>query len=344
MISLTFRAVLCAAALVAGVPAALARDQIRIVGSSTVFPFSTEVAEAFGKQQGRKVPIVESTGTGGGFKLFCTGLGVQYPDISNASRRITASELAECGKNGVSVSEVKFGYDGIVFVSANAGPAINFTREQLWKAIARQVPVNGQMVANPYRKWRQIDSSLPDTDIVIFGPAANHGTRDAMVELVLDEGCRNVAEVKAIADAKARAAACRTVREDGAWIDVADAYTVTVDRTLKAPGSVGIIGFGFYDSNKARLKAATINGVEATLDTIASGKYQVSRALFFYVKREHVGVVPGLKEFVAEFTSARVSGDKGSLVDKGLIPLPKPELDKVRSDAEAMSKLEGLGS
>ena len=344
MTSLILKAGLCAAALIAGVSAASARDQIRIVGSSTVFPFSTQVAEAFGKQPGQKTPIVESTGTGGGFKLFCTGVGVQHPDISNASRRITASELAECGKNGVSVSEVKFGYDGIVFTYANSGPAINFTQEQLWKAIAKQVPVNGQMVANPYKKWKQIDASLPDTDIVIYGPAANHGTRDAVVELVLDEGCKNVAEVKAIADAKARTAACRTVREDGAWVDVADAYNVTVDRTLKTPGSIGIIGFGFYDNNKARLKAATINGVEATFDNIASGKYHVARSLFFYVKREHVGVVPGLKEFVAEFTSAKASGEDGYLVDKGLIPLPKPELDKVRSDAGAMSKLEGLGS
>jgi phosphate transport system substrate-binding protein len=327
----------------ASVPA-LARDQVRIVGSSTVFPFSTVVAEAFGKQGSNKTPVVESTGTGGGFRLFCAGVGVQHPDIANASRRITAGELKACTDNNVTVSEVKIGYDGIVFAYDRSGPNMNISVEQLWRGIARQVPVNGQMVANPYKKWNQIDPSLPSTDIVIYGPAANHGTRDAVVELVLDEGCKNVAEVKAIADARARQQACRTVREDGAWVDVADAYNVTVDRTLKTPGSLGVIGFGFFENNKSRLKVSNVGGIEPTFDNIASGKYPVARSMFFYVKREHVGVVPGLKEFVAEFTSNKAAGEDGYLVDKGLIPLPKAELDKVRSEAGGMKRLEGLGS
>jgi phosphate transport system substrate-binding protein len=327
-----------AAALACGMTAAYARDQVRIVGSSTVFPFSVAVAEQFGKQPNTKTPVVESTGTGGGFRLFCSGVGVQTPDIANASRRITQNEMADCTKNGVSVTEVKFGYDGIVFAYANNGPAINVTQEQLWRAVAKQVPVNGQMVANPFKKWKQIDASLPDVDIIVYGPAANHGTRDAVVELVLDEGCKNVAEVKAISDAKARQAACRTVREDGGWVDVADAYNVTVDRTLKTPGSIGVIGFGFFENNKSRLKVMT------TFDNIASSKYPVARSMFFYVKREHVGVVPGLKEFVSEFTSRKAAGEDGYLVDKGLIPLPKTELDKVNADSAAMKKLEGLGS
>jgi phosphate transport system substrate-binding protein len=335
---------LCTAAVLAGATAASARDQIRIVGSSTVFPFSTQVAEQFGKQPGQKTPVVESTGTGGGFKLFCSGVGVQHPDIANASRRVTAGELADCAKNGVSMTEVKFGFDGIVFAYATSGPAINVTQEQLWKGIAKQVPVNGQLVANPYKKWKQVDASLPDTDIIVYGPAANHGTRDAVVELVLDEGCKNLAEIKAISDAKARQQACRTVREDGGWVDVADAYNVTVDRTLKTPGSLGVIGFGFFENNKARLKVASVNGVEPTFDNIAANKYPVARSMFFYVKREHMGVVPGLKEFIAEFTSRKASGEDGYLVDKGLIPLPKPELDKVQGDAAALKKLEGLGS
>jgi phosphate transport system substrate-binding protein len=335
---------LCAAALAAGTISASARDQVRIVGSSTVFPFSTQVAEQFGKQPNQKTPVVESTGTGGGFRLFCAGVGVQHPDIANASRRVTTGELAECAKNGVSMTEVKIGYDGIVFAYATSGPAINITQEQLWRGIAKQVPVNGQLVANPFKKWKQIDASLPDTDIIVYGPAANHGTRDAVVELVLDEGCKNLAEIKAISDAKARTQACRTVREDGAWVDVADAYNVTVDRTLKTPGSLGIIGFGFFENNKARLKVANINGVEPTFDNIASNKYPVARSMFFYVKREHMGVVPGLKEFIGEFTSRKASGEDGYLVDKGLIPLPKAELDKVQSDAAALKKLEGLGS
>jgi phosphate transport system substrate-binding protein len=165
-----------------------------------------------------------------------------------------------------------------------------------------------------------------------------------VVELVLDEGCKNVAEVKAIADARARQQACRTVREDGAWVDVADAYNVTVDRTLKTPGSLGVIGFGFFENNKSRLKVSNVGGIEPTFDNIASGKYPVARSMFFYVKREHVGVVPGLKEFVAEFTSNKAAGEDGYLVDKGLIPLPKAELDKVRSEAGGMKRLEGLGS
>jgi phosphate transport system substrate-binding protein len=335
---------LCAAAFAIGSTAASARDQIRIVGSSTVFPFSTQVAENFGKLPGQKTPVVESTGTGGGFRLFCAGVGVQHPDIANASRRVTAGEMADCAKNNVSMTEVKFGFDGIVFTFANSGPNINITQEQLWLGIAKQVPVNGQMVANPYKKWNQINPALPDTDIIIYGPAANHGTRDAVVELVLDEGCKNLAEVKAIADARARTQACRTVREDGAWVDVADAYNVTVDRTLKTPGSLGIIGFGFFENNRARLKAANINGVEPTFDNIASNKYPVARSMFFYVKREHVGVVPGLKEFVTEFTSRKAAGEDGYLVDKGLIPLPKADLERVRAEAAAGKKLEGLGS
>jgi phosphate transport system substrate-binding protein len=323
---------------------AFARDQVRVVGSSTVFPFSTVVAEQFGKQPNMKTPVVESTGTGGGFRLFCAGVGVQHPDIANASRRVTAGELADCGKNGVSMTEVKIGYDGIVFASATASPTMNLTTEQLWKAVAKQVPVNGQLVANPYKKWNQIDPALPATDIAIYGPAANHGTRDAVLELVMDPGCKNIAEIKAIADAKARTSACHTVREDGNWVDVADAYNVTVDRTLKTPGALGIIGFGFYENNKSRLKVANVNAVEPTFDNIASAKYPVARSMFFYVKREHVGVVPGLKEFVAEFTSRKAIGEDGYLVDKGLIPLPKADLDKVQGDSLGMKKLDDVGS
>jgi phosphate transport system substrate-binding protein len=325
-------------------PSAQARDQVRVVGSSTVFPFSTQVAENFGKLPGQKTPVIENNGTGGGFRLFCAGVGVQHPDIANASRRVTAGELAECSKNGVSMTEVKFGFDGIVLAYATSGPAINMTQEQLWKGVAKQVPVNGQMVANPYKKWNQVDPSLPNTDIVVYGPAANHGTRDAFVELVLDEGCKSIAEIRAITEARARQQACRTIREDGGWVDVADAYNVTVDRTLKTPGSFGVIGFGFFENNKARLKVASINGVVPTFDNIVDNKYAVARSMYFYVKREHIGVVPGLKEFMAEFISRKAAGEDGYLVDKGLIPLSKSDLDKVQADVNGMKKLEGLGS
>jgi phosphate transport system substrate-binding protein len=329
------------AALAAG--SAVARDQVRIVGSSTVFPFSTQVAEQFGKLPGQKTPVVESTGTGGGFQAFCKGVGEAQPDISNASRRIKKSELDECAKNGVSVTEVPIGFDGIVYAYAASGPQINVTTKELFLASAKTVPVGGQMVANPYKKWNEINPSLPANDIIVYGPAPNHGTRDAVVELVLDAGCDQVPEIKALPAADKKKV-CNTTREDGAWVDIADAYNVTVDRTLKTPGSVGIIGFGFYDNNRSKLKAMTVNGVEATFDNIASSKYPVARSMYFYIKREHVGVIPGLKEFVAEFTSKKAIGDDGYTVEKGLIPLSKAALEKVQKDAAGLAKMEGVGS
>ena len=320
---------------------ASARDQIRAVGSSTVFPFAIAVAEQYGKQPGNKTPVVESTGSSAGIKAFCEGVGEQFPDIVNASRRIKQSEVDACKAKGVTATEVTFGYDGIVFVTAG-DKAAALTRNQIWQAIAKQVPVDGKISANPYKKWKEIDASLPDTAIVVYGPGPNHGTRDGVIELVMDEGCKDFAEIKAIADDKAKKKACGALREDGAWVDVAESYNVTLERIAKTAGAVGIVGFSYFDANKAKIKASTIDGVEASFENIASGKYAVSRPLYFYVKREHAKVIPGLDKFVAEFVSKKASGNEGYLVEKGLIPLPAPKADEVRKAAVDMPALEKL--
>jgi phosphate transport system substrate-binding protein len=320
---------------------AVARDQIRAVGSSTVFPFSIAVAEQFGKQAGNKTPVVESTGSSAGIKAFCEGVGEQHPDIVNASRRIKQTEIDACKKNGVSMTEVAFGYDGIVFVTAgDKAPALQ--RKWIWQAIAKEVPVDGKLVANPYKKWKEIDASLPDAAIVVYGPGPNHGTRDAVVELVMDEGCKEFAEIKAIADDKAKKKACSTLREDGAWVDVAESYNVTLERISKTAGAVGIVGYSYFDANKAKIKASTIDGVEASFDNIASAKYKVSRLLYFYVKREHAKVIPGLEKFVAEFVSKKAAGSEGYLVEKGLIPLPATAAEGLRKSVTEMMVLEKI--
>jgi phosphate transport system substrate-binding protein len=320
---------------------AVARDQIRAVGSSTVFPFSIAVAEQFGKQPGNKTPVIESTGSSAGVKAFCEGVGEQHPDIANSSRRIKQTEIDACKKNGVTMSEVTFGYDGIVFVVAgDKAPALQ--RKWIWQAIAKEVPVDGKMVANPYKKWKEIDASLPDAAIVVYGPGPNHGTRDAVVELVMDKGCEEFAEIKAIADEKAKKKACGSLREDGAWVDVAESYNVTLERISKTAGAVGIVGFSYFDANKAKIKASTIDGAEASFDNIASGKYKVSRPLFFYVKREHMKVIPGLDKFVGEFVSKKASGSEGYLVEKGLIPLPAAKADEARKLATELPALEKI--
>ena len=301
---------------------AQSRDQIRIVGSSTVFPFSTLVAENFGKLGKFKTPVVESTGTGGGFKAFCVGVGPQYPDISNASRAIKDSERDMCKANGVTdITEFTIGYDGItVAVNAKTKP-FPVTTKELWMALAAEVPVGGKMVKNPYTKWSDVDPSLPATEIEVYGPAKVHGTRDAFAELVMDVGCEAFPEVKALTgDAKKKA--CQSVREDGAWIDVSEDYAIVVGKLNSSPDAVGVFGFSFIDQNRDKVRALPVNGVEATFENILSKKYPVSRPLFFYVKKSHVGQIPGIKEYITEFTSEKAWGKEGYLAEKGLIAMP----------------------
>jgi phosphate transport system substrate-binding protein len=332
-----------AVAVVAAGPALAqqARDQIRAVGSSTVFPFTTTVAENYARTSGRKAPIVESTGTGGGFRLFCAGVGTQHPDISNASRPITKSEIEACAKNGVtSITEVKIGFDGIVLAVKKGSAKFDLTRQQVWLALARQVPRNGQLVANPHQRWSDIDPSLPNIAIEVMGPPPTSGTRDAFVEMVLDFGCKDFAEIKAIADARARAQACAAIREDGKFIEAGENDNLIVQRLVAGQGvAIGIFGYSFLEENLDKLQAKHVDTVEPTFENISSGKYPVSRSMFVYVKNAHAGVIPGLREFVSEYVSDRSMGENGYLEKKGLIPLPKAEREKVRSNASNLTPM-----
>jgi len=318
---------------------AQARDEIRIVGSSTVFPFSTAVAEQFGKAGSFKTPVVESTGTGGGFKLFCAGVGVDSPDISNASRAIKDSEIETCKKNGVTeITEVKIGYDGIVLANSKADKQFGLTVKTVWLALAKQVPVDGKLVDNPYKSWSEIDAALPNSPIEVLGPPPTSGTRDAFVELVMDKGCDEFAEVKAL-EGDAKKAACQTIREDGVFVEAGENDNLIVQKLEANPAALGIFGFSFLDQNADKIQGSAMDGVTPTFETIADGSYEVSRPLFFYVKNAHVGVIPGIKEFVAEFMSERATGDEGYLADKGLIPLPAGEREQVMQASMALQPM-----
>ena len=329
------------AALVAVNGGAEARDQIRIVGSSTVFPFSTAVAEQFGKTTDFKTPVVESTGSGGGMKLFCAGVGTEHPDITNASRRIKASEFETCGKNGITVVEVKIGFDGIVLANDKSGPDITLTKQQVFQALAKEVPVDGKLVPNPYTKWSDIDAALPDAKIEVLGPPPTSGTRDAFVELAMEGGARKFEMLKAMRkeDKKAFKAVAHAMREDGAFIEAGENDNLIVQKLQANPAAIGIFGFSFLDQNADVIKGANVDGADPTFENIAGGDYGVSRSLFFYVKKEHVGVVPGVSDFVGEFTSDKAWGDEGYLIDKGLIPLPEGDRKAIRQGALTLSPL-----
>lgn len=343
-----YRAVGLAAVMLAGVllasgEARAERNQIHIVGSSTVFPFSTSVAEYFGKSSSFPTPLVESTGSGGGLKLFCAGVGEQHPDVANASRRIKKSEVDDCAANGVGdITEVKIGFDGIVVANSKESPQMEITLQQLWLALAKRVPAggedDGELVANPYEKWSDIDPSLPDTRIEVLGPPPTSGTRDAFVEIAMEGGCDTFRSVKVLPKEEFRSV-CHTVREDGAWIDAGENDNLIVQKLTANPDAFGVFGFGFLDQNYDRLHGARVDDEDPTFDNIADGNYPVSRSLFFYVKNAHAGVIPGLKEFIAAFTSEGAWGPDGYLADKGLIPLPDAERARVKEQAVALKPL-----
>ena len=320
-----------------------ARDYISVVGSSTVYPFATVVAEQFGRNSTRfKAPKIESTGSGGGIRLFCNGVGVEHPDIANSSRRIRASELELCAKNGVTdVIEVKIGYDGIVVANANAAPRFELTRQQLFLALAKQVPDpagSGRLVANPYRRWSDIDASLPAEPIEVLGPPPTSGTRDAFVELVMDVGCESLPAIEALEGA-ARQAACQTLREDGAFIEAGENDNLIVQKLESNPDALGIFGYSFLDQNHDKVQGSIIDGVAPEFDAIADGSYPVARPLYFYVKKAHVGVIPGINEYLREFTSEAATGEFGYLTDRGLIPLPESERKAVLAGVQSMSPM-----
>ena len=330
-------------ALTAGV--AEARDQIRIVGSSTVYPFTTAVAEQFGKTSGMKTPVVESTGTGGGMKLFCAGIGADNPDFTNASRQIKKSEFEDCSKNGVTdIVEIKVGFDGLTVANSKAGPDLNFTKQQLFLALAKEVPdKDGKLVANPYKTWKDVDASLPDEKIEVLGPPPTSGTRDSFVELVMEAGAGTIDSMKALkkSDAKAFEKVWKSIREDGAYIDAGENDNLIVQKLEANPSAVGIFGYSFLEENASKIKGAAIDGKQPTYDTIASGDYKVSRPLFIYAKKQHVGTIPGMAEFVKEYVSDKALGEDGYLAAKGLVTLPPEELKKTKAAAEGMETIKG---
>jgi phosphate transport system substrate-binding protein len=322
---------------------ALARDQIRIVGSSTVYPFTTTVAENFGKTSGMKTPVVESTGTGGGMKLFCSGAGEDTPDMTNASRRIKKSEFEDCAKNGVSeIVEIKVGFDGLSIAASKGAAPMKLTKEQIFLALAKQVPdKDGKLVDNPNKLWSDIDASLPAEKIEVLGPPPTSGTRDSFMELAMEPGAAKFKSLGALkkSDVKAYDAVWKSMREDGAFVEAGENDNLIVQKLQANPKAVGIFGFSFLEENSSTIQDVEIDGVKATYETIASGDYKMSRPLFVYVKKQHVGVVPGIAEFVAEYVSDKALGEDGYLGAKGLITLPGADAEKTRADALAMNVL-----
>jgi len=337
-----------AALLISGAALAQsARDSIFIVGSSTVYPFTTVVAENFGRSTSFKTPKVESTGSGGGLKLFCNGVGVEYPDMTNSSRAIKDSEIELCKSNGVAgIVELEIGYDGIVVANSKAGPSFDLSLRDIWLALAAEVPDpgspdSGALVKNPYTTWKQVNAALPDIKIEVLGPPPTSGTRDAFVELAMESGCQAFAWIKDLkkSDESRFKTVCHTVREDGGYVEAGENDNLIVQKLGANPQALGIFGFSFLDQNSDTLKGKAVDGVAPTFETIADGSYPVSRPLFVYVKKAHVGVIPGMKEFLAEFTSERAWGPEGYLSDRGLIPLPDAERKAV---ADRIKNLETL--
>lgn len=327
--------------------AAVARDQIRIVGSSTVYPFTTAVAEQFGKTTGMATPIVESTGTGGGMKLFCAGVGVDHPDATNASRRIKSGEFEDCKKNGVTdVIELKIGFDGLTLANSKKGPLFNLTKTQIFLALAKEIPgADGKMIPNPNKSWSDVDKALPNEPILVLGPPPTSGTRDSFVELVMEKGAEGIDSLKAMkkADAKAFEKVWKSIREDGAFVEAGENDNLIVKKLEADPKALGIFGFSFLEENSAQLQGSVINGNEPTFENIASGKYTVARPLFVYIKKQHIGVIPGLDKFMAEYVSDKAIGEEGYLSDKGLVALPAAMLEEVRGSVAAATTLTGEG-
>ena len=319
-----------------------ARDFINIVGSSTVYPFTTTVAEQVGRQGRFKTPKVESTGTGGGIKLFCNGVGVQHPDAVNASRRMNAAEYDACRKNGVTeILEVKVGFDGLTIAESKKAPISALTRKQVYLALAKQIPDPANpttLIANPYRTWKDVDPGLPAVKIEVLGPPPTSGTRDSFHELYMEAGCRSYPWINTLRsmDEKRFKRVCHTLREDGAFVEAGENDNLIVQKIEANPNAVGIFGYSFLEENQDQLRGTRVDGVEPTFETIASGKYPASRPLFIYVKKAHIGVIPGLKEFVDEYVSDKALGEEGYLADRGLVTQPKADLARTRADVKAL--------
>ena len=305
------------------------RDYISIVGSSTVYPFTTVAAERYGRSTNFKTPKVESTGSGGGLKLFCAGIGAQHPDITNSSRAIKDSEIRLCAENGISeIIEVKIGYDGIVLSNSLEANAFNLTLKEIFLALAKNIPdANGQIISNPYEKWNEINPKLPDQAIEIMGPPPTSGTRDAFVELAMEGGCKAFSSIRDLKNSNGDRykSICHGIREDGAFIEAGENDNLIIQKLETNSNALGIFGYSFLDQNNDKVKGTLVDSVEPTFENIAEGSYPISRPLYFYVKKAHVGVIPGLQEFLREFTSERAWGEDGYLSERGLIPMPDEE-------------------
>ena len=303
------------------------RDQISVVGSSTVYPFTTTVAEQFGRAGKFKTPKVESTGTGGGIKLFCNGVGPQFPDVANASRAMKKGEFETCVKNGVSeIIEIKIGYDGLTIADAKSGVISSLTKKQVWLALAKQIPdASGKLVNNPNKTWKDVDASLPAIKIEVLGPPPTSGTRDSFHELFMEEGCPFENKKQ-----------CHAIREDGAYIEAGENDNLIVQKLVSNKNALGIFGYSFLEENRDRVKALKIDGIAPSFETISSAKYTAARPLFVYIKKAHVGVIPGLKEFAEEYVSNKAIGEEGYLSDRGLVSLDSSELAQVRKDVKSM--------
>ncbi|MEE3239574.1 MAG: substrate-binding domain-containing protein [Pseudomonadota bacterium] len=303
------------------------RDYIEIVGSSTVYPFSIAVAERFGKATQYKTPKIESTGSGGGMKLFCNGIGAEYPDITNASRRIKSKEFSNCQKNGVTdIIEVLIGYDGIAFANSNEMPLYQLSTKDIYLALAKDIPNpdgSETFIPNPYVTWKDVNDSLPATKIEVLGPPPTSGTRDAFTELALEGGCKAYSWVKALkkVDKPSYKARCHTIREDGVYIEAGENDNLIVNKLVANPNAFGVFGFSFLDQNTDKVQGSSVSGFEPTFESIAAGDYPISRPLYFYVKKAHIGVIPGIEGYLREFTAESTWGEEGYLSDRGMIPL-----------------------
>ncbi|MFC5387260.1 PstS family phosphate ABC transporter substrate-binding protein [Aquamicrobium segne] len=330
-----------ALALTATVGFAAARDQVQIAGSSTVLPYARIVAENFAEvYPDFKTPVVESGGSSGGLKEFCKGVGENTIDIANSSRPIKESEVKACADAGVTaIQEVRIGYDGIVFATDINGPDWALTAQDVYKALAAQVVVDGALVDNPVTKWNEVNSALPDWDIAAYIPGEKHGTREVFEEKLMTEGCKATGALEAIkatgVDDKAASAACVMVRKDGKAVDIDGDYTETLARIDSNKTGVGVFGLAFYENNADKLKVATVEGIAPSVETIAAGEYPVSRPLFFYVKNAHLDLVPGLKDYVTFFLSDEMVGPDSPLADYGLVAAPDAERDEQRAAFEA---------
>lgn len=321
-------------------PVTTGRDQIKIVGSSTVYPFSTTVAENFGRSTSFKTPIVEATGSGGGLKLFCSGLGDNFPDITNASRRIKPSEIERCASSGINdIVEVKVGYDGIVVANSTKSDRMTLTLRELYLALAKDVPDGkGGLKPNDNMKWSDINPALKNTKIEIMGPPPTSGTRDAFVELAMEGGCQTFDWIKALkaTDKDMYKAICHAFREDDGFIEAGENDNLIVRKLNANPNALGIFGFGFLDQNGDSVQGSIINDTPPTFENISDGAYPVSRSLYFYVKKDVIGIVPGVQEFLTEFTSVRASGEDGYLSERGLIPMNPTEHAQWQAQVRAL--------